>query len=101
MTIVHAQLEHLNDVAPLFDGYRVFYKQDSNVDAAKAFLKERLMAQDSVIYIAYLEGKAVGFTQLYKLFSSVSMEVMYLLNDLYVTADGRNQGVGRTQRISV
>ena len=73
MTIVQAQSKHLDDLAILFDGYRVFYKQASDVDAAKKFLKERIEQNDSVIYMVYNGDKAVGFTQLYPLFSSVSM----------------------------
>lgn len=95
MTIVQAQLKHLNDLAPLFDGYRVFYKQDSDIESAKAFLKERITQSDSIIYIAYLDEKAVGFTQLYPLFSSVSMETMYLLNDLFVDQTIRSRGIGQ------
>jgi len=95
MTIVQAEAKHLDDLAPLFDGYRVFYKQQSNVAAAKAFLKDRLTNKDSVIYMAYLDEKAVGFTQLYPLFSSVSMETMYLLNDLYIDSTLRSRGIGQ------
>ena len=94
MKIVKAQIEHIEDVAPLFDGYRVFYKQESNIDHAKTFLKARILNNESVIYIAYNNGKAVGFTQLYPLFSSVSMERMYILNDLFVSSDVRGKGVG-------
>lgn len=94
MKILKAQLEHLNDVAPLFDGYRVFYRQLPNLETAKAFIKERIEKQESIIYIAYLDNVAVGFTQLYPLFSSVSMERMELLNDLYIHPDYRNRGIG-------
>jgi len=95
MNIVQAQLEHLDDLVPLFDGYRIFYKQESNQDQARFFLKERIINNESVIYIAYHNDKAVGFTQLYPLFSSVSMERMYILNDLFVCSDVRGIGVGQ------
>jgi ribosomal protein S18 acetylase RimI-like enzyme len=78
----------------LFDAYRVFYKQNSNTTKAKQFLFERLKNNDSIIFIAYIENIAVGFTQLYPLFSSVSMESMFLLNDLYVDANYRGKGIG-------
>ncbi len=95
MKIVRAQLEHLEDLVPLFDGYRIFYKQESNLDHARLFLKERFLNNESIIYIAYSNEKAVGFTQLYPLFSSVSMERMYVLNDLFVSSDVRGKGVGQ------
>ncbi|ARV08107.1 GNAT family N-acetyltransferase [Winogradskyella sp. PC-19] len=94
MTIIKATKNHLKDLIPLFDGYRRFYKQESDLIKIKQFLSERLINKDSIIFIAYLEDKAVGFTQLYNLFSSVSMERMYLLNDLYVVTDFRGKGIG-------
>ncbi|MCK0180062.1 GNAT family N-acetyltransferase [Flavobacteriaceae bacterium S0862] len=95
MEITKATLKHLDDLAPLFDSYRQFYKQDANLEKAKAFLTNRIKNNESVIYIAYLDNKAVGFTQLYALFSSVSLQPMYLLNDLYVDANIRNKGIGQ------
>lgn len=95
MHIVQAQIKHIEDLAPLFDGYRMFYRQDSDLEKAKSFLQNRITNKDSIIYIAYINNKAVGFTQLYPLFSSVSMESMYLLNDLYVHANHRNKGIGQ------
>ena len=96
MTIIQASIEHLDDLAPLFDGYRVFYRQPSDLNSVKDFLKERLTKQDSVIYIAYINKVPVGFTQLYFLFSSVSMKPMYLLNDLYIDSNYRNKNIGTT-----
>lgn len=94
MKITHANIEHLEDLAPLFDGYRVFYRQPSDLNSVKVFLKERLIKQDSIIYIAYINKVPVGFTQLYFLFSSVAMKPMYLLNDLYINSDYRNMNIG-------
>ena len=96
MTIIQATKYHLNHLVPLFDAYRVFYKQPSNLDAAQHFLKERFKNKDSIIYMAFDEDKAVGFMQLYPLFSSVSMKPMYLLNDLFIDPDYRNQHIGTT-----
>ncbi|MCF6296125.1 MAG: GNAT family N-acetyltransferase [Flavobacteriaceae bacterium] len=94
MTIIKAHIEHLDLIVSLFDAYRVFYKRPSNKDAAKQFLFERLKNRDSIIFLALIENKAVGFTQLYTSFSSVSMQPIYILNDLYVTKEFRKQGVG-------
>ena len=94
MNILRAELIHLEDLIPLFDGYRVFYKQETDLARTRTFLTERLKNQDSVIYIVYVNGKPVGFTQLYNLFSSVSMERMYLLNDLFVDDNYRGKGIG-------
>ncbi|MFC4722160.1 GNAT family N-acetyltransferase [Geojedonia litorea] len=94
MSITEANISHLPELAPLFNAYRIFYKQPSNLEAAEQFLKERLQNKESIIYLAFVDNNAVGFTQLYPLFSSVSMKPMYLLNDLYVMSNYRGQGIG-------
>jgi len=94
MRIIKATIEHLEDLAPLFNGYRMFYRQTSNIEDAKTFLKERLTKQDTIIYIAYAEDKAVGFTHLFHSFSSVSMAKAYILNDLFVDSHYRKKGIG-------
>ena len=40
------------------------------------------------------EKEAIGFTQLYPTFSSVTMEQTYILNDLFVTSNSRGSKVG-------
>lgn len=93
---VRADLGHLDALAPLFDAYRVFYRKPSDPEAARAFLQDRLGADDSVILTAHLgDGALVGFTQLYPLFSSVRMRRVWLLNDLYVAPEARRQGVAK------
>ncbi len=94
MTIIQATIDHLNDLVPLFDGYRIFYRQKSDRKAAKDFLYKRLTKNDTIIYIAYINKIPVGFTQLFPSFSSVSMQSMYILNDLYVENKFRKQGIG-------
>lgn len=94
MTIIKAQIQHLNDLVPLFDAFRVFYRQTSNPEAAKAFLKQRLEKQDTIIYIAYAEDKPVGFMHLFHSFTSVGMLPIYILNDLYVDKNYRKKGIG-------
>ena len=96
LQVIRAGGEQLDALAPLFDGYRQFYQQESDLEGARGFLKARLEKGESVIFLALdaAEGKALGFTQLYPMFSSVSMEPMWILNDLFVTPPGRKRGVG-------
>jgi ribosomal protein S18 acetylase RimI-like enzyme len=82
-------------VAPLFDAYRQFYGEKSNLRLAKKFILERLKNKQSIIFVALLEKKAVGFVQLYPSFSSVSADKILVLNDLYVVAEARKLGVSR------
>ncbi|MDQ1004665.1 ribosomal protein S18 acetylase RimI-like enzyme [Neobacillus niacini] len=94
MSIFKASLNELNSLTELFDSYRVFYKQESDIEGARAFLKERLINEDSVVFIAFDESNPVGFVQLYPTFSSVSMKKSWILNDLYVNASARKKGFG-------
>ncbi|MEZ4858045.1 MAG: GNAT family N-acetyltransferase [Flavobacteriaceae bacterium] len=94
MKIIPATLKNLSDLAPLFDGYRVFYKQVSDLEKATRFLKERFQKNDSIIFMAFEGASAVGFIQLYPSFSSVSMQRIYILNDLFVHPEARGKGIG-------
>jgi len=95
--IFRANEEHLDDLAVLFDKYRRFYRQPSDLAAARRFLSDRLANSESVIFAARLseaEG-LVGFTQLYPTFSSVRMRRVWTLNDLFVAESARGNGVAR------
>ena len=92
---VRAELDDLEALVPLFDGYRRFYRQPADLQGARAFLGERIKRNESVIFLAMLEGAAVGFTQLYPLFSSVSLKRLWVLNDLFVAPEARRSGAGR------
>lgn len=93
MIISQATLNDVLTLTPLFDGYRSFYKQKPDVAAAENFLRERIRLEQSVIFICWDHEKAVGFTQLYPIFSSVSMKPAWLLNDLFVETSARKKGV--------
>ena len=95
MEILQATIEHVEYVAELFDAYRQYYGQDSDLEGAKKFLSERIQQNESVIFVAFKDGQALGFTQLYPAFSSVSMKRQWILNDLFVKADARNLGTGK------
>jgi GNAT superfamily N-acetyltransferase len=92
---VRVELEDLEALVPLFDGYRRFYGRPPDLAGARAFLAERIKRNESVIFLAMLDGAAVGFTQLYPSFSSVSMKRLWVLNDLFVAPEARRSGAGR------
>jgi GNAT superfamily N-acetyltransferase len=94
INIRQAVLADLEAVSVLFDGYRQFYGRDSNLAAAKQFLLDRFNHAESVLFIAHEGSDPIGFTQLYPSFSSVSLERIYILNDLFVNDSGRRKGVG-------
>ena len=92
--IIKASLENLDQVVPLFDQYRVFYNQESNVDDALVFLEERIRKNESIVFLAFYNDEPVGFTLLYPMFSSVSMQHSYVLNDLFVPIQHRKKRIG-------
>ena len=98
MQIIRVQLEHAELIAPLFDAYRQFYKQSSNLAGAREFVTERLKKDQSVIFLAVEEKdgspRGIGFTQLYPSFSSTNMRRLWILNDLYVSPNARKKGIG-------
>ena len=91
---VRASLDDLDALVPLFDGYRQFYRRPSDLAGARTFLAERIQRNESVIFLAVVDGAIAGFTQLYPLFSSVSMQRLWLLNDLFVALEARGSGAG-------
>lgn len=96
MEIFFAEISHVEELSLLFDQYRVVYKQPSNPVAARGFLEERFQNNDSVIFVAIVEDQIVGFTQLYPSFSSVAMNCIWILNDLFVKEAYRQRGVAKS-----
>lgn len=87
----------------LFDSYRVSNAQPADLDGARHFMRARLEQRDSVVILAAesapAEGAtkaqvALGFAQLYPSFSSSAMRRIWILNDLFVAAEHRRNGVG-------
>lgn len=93
--IRRARSADLPALVPLFDAYRRFYGQPGDPARAHAFLDARLANAESVVLLAERDGEAVGFTQLYPVFSSVRTSRVWLLNDLYVAEHARRGGVAR------
>jgi len=92
--IIKATQIYISELALLFDQYRIFYEQESDIIGATNFLNMRFAKNDSVIFLAFDDNKSVGFTQLYSSFSSVSLQPIYILNDLFVNPAYRKKGIG-------
>jgi len=82
-------------LAPLFDAYRQFYSQPADLARSRDFLQQRIAHEESVLWLAEREGVVLGFTQLFRMFSSVRTARIWVLNDLYVAPDARRGGVAR------
>ena len=94
-TISRAGPADLDALALLFDAYRQFYGQPSDAAAARDWLRSRLRVGESVVLVAKHGADAVGFVQLYPMFSSVRTARTWILNDLFVDAGARRKGVAR------
>lgn len=92
-SIKKASLEDLDQTAALFNLYRIFYRQEPDIEKGKSFLKERFLNSESDIFLAMAGDKAVGFVQLYKLFHYTRLQKQWLLSDLFVHPDHRGKGL--------
>lgn len=95
VVVEQATIEDLEDITALFDGYRQFYGQTSDLDKARRFLRDRFEHSESIIFIARDEDQsAVGFTQLFPSFTSTACARIYILNDLFVAPNQRGKHIG-------
>jgi ribosomal protein S18 acetylase RimI-like enzyme len=92
-TVRQATIRDLEQLVPLFDGYREFYGRASDLRAAREFLLARFNNDESTVFIAHEDENAIGFTQLYPSFSSISLARIFVLNDLFVHEQARRKGV--------
>ena len=90
------QQQELNQVAHLFDAYRQFYEERTDINLALRYISERVVNKESVIFVAENDqGSLVGFCQLYPTFCSVAAKPIYVLYDLFVAPSARGQGVAK------
>ncbi len=94
MNIITVTLDQLEQIAPLFDAYRVFYGQSSDLNSAQEFLHQRLLLRETVLFMALENETPLGFTQLFPSFTSVGMQRLWILNDLYIILEARGKRIG-------
>ena len=96
--VLRADYRHIDSLAQLFDEYRVFYGQPSNLAAARGFIRQRMVNDESIVFLAADNTErpsAIGFTQLYPTFSPLSLKKLWILSDLFVKPDARRRGAAR------
>lgn len=92
-----ANTQDLDQLTNLFDQYVVFYKNPSNYEKHHAYLKERLENNEATIFVAFDDqspDKIIGFALIYVTFSSLALNKILILNDLFVDPSGRKKGIG-------
>lgn len=93
MELRKATIDDVDELAGLFNKYRIFYEKDSALIEAKEFLSQRFVNHESEIFVAMDNAVMTGFVQLYPLFSSTRMKRLWLLNDLFVLEEYRGKGI--------
>lgn len=94
MNVKRAKVADVPHAAPLFAAYREFYGQAYDLEAATAFLTERLTRDESIVLVATGDtDETVGFAQIYRSFSSTQLTPVWILNDLFVDPAARGAGV--------
>lgn len=88
-----ATLNHLDEFAELFNQYRIFYRQPSELEKGKDFLRERIIQHETVTFLIKTEGQFVGFAQLYPLYHYKALQRQWLLSDLFVVPEFRGRGL--------
>ena len=63
VSVRKAEIMDIDNVARLFDLYRIFYNQESNLEAAENFITQRIQRRDSIILIAEMGKELLGFAQ--------------------------------------
>lgn len=91
--IVPARRSDAGAISPLFEAYRSFFAGAAEADGAR-FLEQRLAGEESVVFAAWQGDRAVGFIQLYPLWSSWYCRRIWFLSDLYVEQSARRHGIG-------
>ena len=68
-----------------------------SIEGAELFLQQRFINKESHVFLALDEEEmhAMGFVQIYPSFTSVGLGLLYVLNDLYVHPQYRQQGLAQ------
>jgi ribosomal protein S18 acetylase RimI-like enzyme len=96
ITVRKATVADVADIVPLFSAYRKFYKISSEPETLHSYLTDRLMRDESVIYLAFFHDnidEPVGFAQYYRSFNSLALATNLILYDLFVVEVARSKGV--------
>ena len=95
LKIIRANKNHIDGVSILFDLYRQFYKYQKDFKNSKNYIHNRIINDESIIFICIENKKIVAFVQLYETFDSLNLNKKIVLYDLYVLKNYRKLGIGR------
>lgn len=84
MDIRACTIDDLELLVPAFDEYRQFYRQSSQPEQVRNFLKPLIEQEKSKIFLSFDEGELTGFIQLYPSYSSIGLAQIWTLNDFFI-----------------
>jgi GNAT superfamily N-acetyltransferase len=89
--------EQFEALVPMIAAYQGFYEaEDIRTERNREFFRRFVAPSDDGMLIgAWRGGRLLGYTCLYWHFSSTKAVETVLMNDLYVDAEARGEGVGR------
>lgn len=99
MEVIRATASDIPLLLPLFDRYRSFYEQVSDLKACEEYLRARFLREEAAIFMAVEvqngEVVALGFSMMYISFSTIGLKKFWSLHDLYVEEEYRKQGIAK------
>ena len=95
LKIIRANKNHIDGVSILFDLYRQFYKYQKDFKNSKNYIHNRIVNNESIIFICIENEKIVAFVQLYETFDSLNLNKKIVLYDLYVMKNYRKLGIAK------
>ena len=85
----------LDAIVALVDAYRVFYGEESDRPATRAFVLARFANGDTEFFVARAgDGSVLGFAHLLLSLDTVALKPIGILEDIYVTETARGKGIG-------
>lgn len=93
MIVRKVEASDIEQLIILMTEFRMFYNQEPYQDELRTFIRNRINNKDSEIFVAVIDDKLVGYTQLFPSFSTINLCKIWILNDLYISATFRRKGI--------
>lgn len=85
----------INELARLFEQYRIHYGQAPAPAATAAWVDEMVRSRELIFYCSSRNGRMVGFAAVHQIPASLRLARFWMLRDLFVDPSVRRQGIGR------
>lgn len=96
MNIKLLEINEIDAIVEPFDSYRQRYKQPSEPERIREYLKQQISNDSCKMFVAYENEQPLGFALLYPSFSSIGLAPIWYLNDFYVFAGESKSEIAKT-----